>query len=258
MLIRFPSRKSKSTRRKPDVCSNFDLVASSPQDDHLDSVASSPREVHLDDRDSFFAHVCAELSVCYSVEAVQAIASKFKPLLQKFPIPQVKVNGCIDKKAQALMLEGFGCGLLYPVLTQRDSNCVPRALSLAVFGTENSHLEVRCRIVLELAEHVQEYVNSLDDTTSQVACETSNHYCDTYDTFIQEFLEVKSLGTFMGFWQLMAAANVFGAKVTSVYPDKGIPCHKRLFSRVLEPRVERSSSSIIIFWSSSRESPDSF
>ena len=51
-------------------------------------------------------------------------------------------------------------------------------------------------------------------------------------------------------------------KVTSVYPDKGIdlPCHKtkRLFSRVLEPRVERSSSSIIIFWSSSRELPDSF
>ena len=53
----------------------------------------------------FFAHDFAELSVCYSVEAVQAIASKFKPLLQKFPIPQVttktvvKVNGCIDKIA---------------------------------------------------------------------------------------------------------------------------------------------------------------
>ncbi|KAK3736828.1 hypothetical protein RRG08_000579 [Elysia crispata] len=100
------------------------------------------------------------------------------------------------------MPEGFGCGLLYPVLTPRDGNCVPRSLSLAVFGTENSHLEVRFRIVLELAEHVQEYVNSLDDTTSQVACETSNHYCDTvYDTFIQEFLEVKSLGTFIGVWQ---------------------------------------------------------
>ena len=159
------------------------------------------------------------------------------------------------------MPEGFGCGLLYPVLIKRDSNCVPRALSLAVFGTKNCHLEVRCRIVLELAEHVQEYVNSSDGTTSQVASETSNHYCDTvYDTFIQEFLEVKSLGTFMGVWQLMAAVNVFGAKVTSVYPDKGIPCHKRLFSRVLEARVERSSSSfsIIIFWSSSRELPDSF
>ncbi|KAK3758128.1 hypothetical protein RRG08_006703 [Elysia crispata] len=110
------------------------------------------------------------------------------------------------------MPEGFGCGLLYPVLIKRDSNCVPRALSLAVFCTKNYHLEVRCRIVLELAEHVQEYVNSSDGTTSQVACETSNHYCDTvYDTFIQEFLEVKSLGTFMGVWQLMAAVNVFGA-----------------------------------------------
>ncbi|KAK3736829.1 hypothetical protein RRG08_000580 [Elysia crispata] len=48
---------------------------SSPQDDHLDPVASSPREVHLYDRDSFFAHFFAELSVCSSVEAVQAIAS---------------------------------------------------------------------------------------------------------------------------------------------------------------------------------------
>ena len=96
------------------------------------------------------------------MEALQALTLKFKYLLENFPLPQVttktvvEVNGCIDKVAQALMPDGFGCGVLYPVLIKSDGNCVPRALSLAVFGTEDSHLEVRCRIVLELAEHVQE------------------------------------------------------------------------------------------------------
>ena len=157
------------------------------------------------------------------------------------------------------MPDGFGCGVLYPVLIKSDGNCVPRALNLAVFGTEDSHLEVRCWIVLELAEHVQEYVNSLDDASTQVLCETTNHFFDSvFDTFIHELLDVKSLGTFMGVWQLMAAANVFGAKITSVYPQKGIPCHRRLFNRVLEPRVESSSPSIIILCSSSRDLPDSY
>ena len=148
----------------------------------IDSVPSSPQNpIPMDDRDSFFAHLYAELSVCDSLEALQALTLKFKYLLENFLLPQVttktvvEVNGCIDKVAQALMPDGFGYGVLYPVLIKNksDGNCVPRALSLAVFGTEDSHLEVRCRIVLELAEHVQEYVNSLDDASTQVLCETS-------------------------------------------------------------------------------------
>ncbi|GFS12517.1 hypothetical protein ElyMa_004861400 [Elysia marginata] len=80
-----------------------------------------------------------------------------------------------------------------------------------------------CRIVLELAEHVQEFVTSFDDSSSPVVCETSNHYSDSvYDTFVLELLQVNSLRTFMGVWQLMAAANEVWCKVFQ-YDKTGFP-----------------------------------
>ncbi|GFO47377.1 hypothetical protein PoB_007388200 [Plakobranchus ocellatus] len=44
----------------------------------------------------------------------------------------------------------------FPVVTCADGNCVPRSLSVLIFGTLDNHVEMRCRIVLELA------LNSLD------------------------------------------------------------------------------------------------
>ncbi|GFS03122.1 vertnin [Elysia marginata] len=217
------------------------------------------------DRDNFFSHVYSELSVCNSVEAVQKVVNKLYPLFKNFQLPSVTpksllgVNGCIDRVAKELIPEGVGCGLLYPVLVQSDGNCVPRTLSLAVFGTEDMHLEVRCRIVFELASNINYYVNSLDDSMSRVLCETSNQMCDTVrETFLQELLEIKSLGTFMGLWQLMAASNIFCSKIVSVYPSKGIACHRKLFNRVLVPRNGMSSSPITILWSSTRDLPEAY
>ncbi|GFN80786.1 transposase [Plakobranchus ocellatus] len=54
-----------------------------------------------------------------------------------------------------------------------DGNYVPRALSLAMFDKEDFHLEVTCRIVLELTEHVEEYANALDDSMSQVLLQST-------------------------------------------------------------------------------------
>ncbi|KAK3771518.1 hypothetical protein RRG08_016921 [Elysia crispata] len=272
-VIRFPSRKSKSTRRKPAVCSNFDLVASSPQDDHLDSVASSPQDDHLDSvasspQDDHLDSVASSPqddhldSVASSPQDdhLDSVASSPQDdhLDSVASSPQDDHLDSVASSPQDDHLDSVASSPREVHLDDRDSffwlmtvqNCqsvilrklcklLPLSLSLYCRSFQFLRLQLRlylrCRIVLELAELVQEY-NSSDGTTSQVACETSNHYCDTvYDTFIQEFLEVKSLGTFMGVWQLMAAVNVFGAKVTSVYPDKGIPCHKRLLVECWRP-----------------------
>ena len=62
--------------------------------------------------------------------------------------------GIVDKIAMALLPDY--CRPLLPVLTVADGNCVPRTLSVLSFGDQEHHVELRCRIVMELT------LNSLD------------------------------------------------------------------------------------------------
>ena len=39
---------------------------------------------------------------------------------------------------------------LYLVITEADGNCLPRSISLLVFGDQEHHDEIRCRIVHEM------------------------------------------------------------------------------------------------------------
>ena len=80
-LVRFSSKgtsKSRSRRTPKMSASTIYSVPNSPQD-----------PIPMDDRDSFFAHLYAELSVCDSLEALQALTLKFKYLLENFLLPQV-------------------------------------------------------------------------------------------------------------------------------------------------------------------------
>ncbi|GFR73327.1 hypothetical protein ElyMa_003865000 [Elysia marginata] len=90
------------------------------------------------------------------------------------------------------MPEEFRIG---PVLIKSvGTNCVPRALALRCLVQKILILRSGVEFVLELAEHVQDFVNSFHDSLSPVVCETSKHYSDSvYDTVVLELLEVKSL-----------------------------------------------------------------
>ncbi|GFR64822.1 vertnin [Elysia marginata] len=194
-------------------------------------------------REDFFVRVYEMVSICTSVAEIKNVATRLQSLMNAFPLPQVQpksideVGGSIDNVALNYLPKTVSSKQeLFPVCTDSDGNCVPRALSLAVFGSQDNHLEVRCRIVFELAQRANYYIGALDDTLTQTLCETSHHYSESVeDTFVQELLAVKSLGTFMGLWQLMAAANVFCAPIASVYPQKGIECHRDLLNRVIAP-----------------------
>ena len=46
-----------------------------------------------------------------------------------------------------------------PVLTLGDGNCCPRSLSIAGFGDDSKHIEIRVKIVIESVINKENYLN---------------------------------------------------------------------------------------------------
>lgn len=64
-----------------------------------------------------------------------------------------------DQAAQNLLPSGGVPPRYYPASTAADGNCLPRALSTAVFGNDSYHKELRIRITCELAVNKQMYLS---------------------------------------------------------------------------------------------------
>ena len=135
-----------------------------------------------------------------------------------------------------------------------DGNCFPRALSLLLFGREDNHIELRCRIVMELALHEDLYLNAniwgMEDEMLVTLASLSDHYCETNKaTLRQEILTIVKNYTDMGFWQVMAASRVLRRPLHSVYPDRGYPILRHIHNQYLiPPQVESSMSSLAVMW----------
>ena len=82
---------------------------------------------------------------------------------------------------------------------------------------------------------------------------SDSYTLDLTDTFHAKVLKVSNSGEYMGMWQLMAAANVFGCQSFSVYPDKADAIYKKFYTRTLYPRVARSDHTVVLFWSATEE-----
>ncbi|GFO00319.1 hypothetical protein PoB_002682400 [Plakobranchus ocellatus] len=70
-------------------------------------------------------------------------------------------------------------------------------------------------------------------------------------------MDVTKLGSYMGLWQLMAAANALNVKIISIYPPKGQSCGRILDRTVVPLSVSQEQKqtyqrSIVILWTSTR------
>lgn len=80
--------------------------------------------------------------------------------LRPVTMRQLQANGLrVDAAAQDLYPSDGP--YLTPISIYGDGNCLPRCGSLLAYGTEERHLEMRARIVLELAVHKSHYLNNL-------------------------------------------------------------------------------------------------
>ena len=167
-----------------------------------------------------------------------------RPLLRLVPyvIPRCLIDvGIVDKVANDLDPDFLKP--LFPVLA--DGNCVPRALSLACFGDQDHHTEMRCRIVMELASNCPDYI-CLDSNYLNLLHILSDSYTsDLSQTFQIETMKVAHNAIYMGMWQFLAAA----APIFSVYPDSGSEVYRNFFTRKLLLMNVTSSHIVTLLWS---------
>ena len=124
----------------------------------------------------------------------------------------------------------------FPIVTGSDGNCLPRALSHLMFGTEDQHLEVRCRII-EAGVKFEDDFTSHDMITRSVMNGSKNRPCmyatnspqllqrhqtlnrdEIRDVYQKEIMGITKNSEYMGIWQLHQAAEAFRRPIGSVFP----------------------------------------
>ena len=129
------------------------------------------------------------------------------------------------------------------------SPCFCRSISRLVFGSQEHHLQICCRIVMDSVMNVVHYTdhNYLMRNASHLHRRCSNissYYC-TYCgvkevgnrdatlqgiqlVFWEDVLRIRNLREYCGLWQFHSAANVLNSKITMVFPSKHIQSDVRV------------------------------
>eukprot|EP00745_Piridium_sociabile_P030649 TRINITY_DN50875_c0_g1_i4.p1 TRINITY_DN50875_c0_g1~~TRINITY_DN50875_c0_g1_i4.p1 ORF type:complete len:932 (+),score=185.05 TRINITY_DN50875_c0_g1_i4:61-2856(+) len=162
---------------------------------------------------------------------------------------------------------------LVPVEIFGDGNCLPRSASLLMCETQNSHQEMRARIVVELAAHENFYLDNRNlqgtpplsqtlDLTSN-SCMTksyavySDHFCmqplnfdSIKDIFRREVCTATVPGSEMGIWQLHAVASILRRPLVSIYPSFVSHSVRKDLHRQIQPRIMDDKSAVVpaIMW----------
>lgn len=164
----------------------------------------------------------------------------------------------MDETAAALYPDDAPAGLL-PVVVRGDGNCCPRSLSMLVYGNQDHHLELRTRLIVQMASHPDKFTTpwnfGLDiDTLQLVASLSDQSTPGILQTFQSEVLACRKPGEFMRFWQLLATVEILNIRVVSVYPNLGWPVLRTLHHRVLEPLQPppAGAAPVFLMWSSNR------
>ena len=220
-------------------------------------------------RQDFFKEIQDIFSSSKSFDELKLAASCLTDKINLFHLPSVTQRclmdvGIIDSIAHNLLSISGGhfsyhrdeqsLSSFFPVLTQADGNCVPRALSLIFFGDQDHHVEIRCRIAHEMVLNCFDYLSG-DPEDMSLLCQLSDCFSDSAaETFKLETLSVCKNSQYMGMWQLMAATNVFNTPIRSVYPSLGPKAYIDFSNRILHPRNPCALASHIpcLMWSSTR------
>lgn len=160
-----------------------------------------------------------------------------------------------------------------PVIVEGDGNCLPRSASVACFGTETAHEEIRTRIGIEMALHKEQYINNdyinrgIDLPRKEAANLLKTYTMFSYQyhagdgittevssrIFEAEALSVVQSNTFMGIWQLFALSSSINANVQSIYPQLCDHLPQITLHRKIIPRGDQTVlDSCVIMWSSTR------
>ena len=222
------------------------------------------------ERKLFFENLHHRLSSCLTFEQLSTLSKAVKPENNsKFSLKVMKltiqdVQGELDATAAALYPEDGTLGP-FPIKAGTDGNCCPRALSVLAYGTEDYHIEMRCRLIVELASEEEKYRTpsnwELDRKSLNTLASMSEEFSDNLSpagvrfTFHQETLACVQAEVFTGLWRLFAAAEMLKCTTDVVYPDKGWEVLRRMHHRKVQLLQPCPSLTLCLhlMWSTSRE-----
>ena len=151
-----------------------------------------------------------------------------------------------------------------PVKCFGDGNCLFRAVSQILQGDENSHLELRIRVVIEMAMNIDLYCSNEHiiamNTNVQIAdpvdilwhsCIDEKHMKGTVrESLKSQLMEWVKNGCFSSLWQIYAIANVLLKPVATLYPhvfSVGLP--RYLYHAILKPwLLHEEVPPLLIMW----------
>ena len=196
--------------------------------------ASEPQE--LLSKEDLFRILRLELSGAKTIDDITGIAVGYQAAIESYPVTVRSniANVTVDTDA-AFWLPDDAPPFL-PVRIYGDGNCLPRCASLMAYGTQDHYDEMRIRITLELAIHMDMYLDNDflqlghhvgDDLPKQYAM-YSEQYLDQVLTPVaikrilsRETEQISKPGSCLGMWQIHALASVFKGKVCSIYQKVG-------------------------------------
>ena len=128
-----------------------------------------------------------------------------------------------------------------PLAVHGDGNCMFRAISRVMYGTENQHALLRLLTVLEIACNPWTYDSSRVGHQNPFGNITIPPYAETLQT-------ASKLGCSTEIIHLHAASSVIGEPIESVYPVQNN--HYAVWNRVLIGRnVQQQTAVIKLMWS---------
>lgn len=209
-------------------------------------------------RSTFFSDVQSIFSSCTSFDELLVAVREISPSLDMFPLPSAPFHTLRSSGSNVdeIALKHFaplGIKHLFPVETVGDGNCVPRALSLHCFGDQDSHLEIRVRIVHEMVSNSMDYMCLSPEDLAFLFCNSDYQSDSPESVFRLEALNVCKTSVYMGMWQLMAAANALNVNLLSLYPRLGPSHYHSFYTRPLKARQTCSSHAFALFWTSTLE-----
>ena len=192
--------------------------------------ADSPWNVMLSTFESFQTYVKLE-SYILSLEVEHT--KLMKCIVQKFKGKKHKLDVIAEISKHTDSPQNHS-----PVLTLGDGNYCPCSLSIAGFGDNLKHIEIRAKIVIESVINKEKYINRKylsqgalevrEDVTlpeiftmfsGQNAAGLSDNIVES--VYEKEIMSLTKKGSYMGMWQLFAASNVLAHSIRSIFPLRG-------------------------------------
>jgi len=209
------------------------------------------------------------MSNCTTIKDLQYVAA----MKRLDPLPQnvmtrtfCNTAKTVDKNSMTLLPGDIPKGL-HPAIIHADGNCLPRSASLLAYGTEDHFEEMRERIVFEMVQNEELYLdnkymqNGMNPNGNLDVAKTFASYSMLYkgtrlnkkhirEVYEQEALSICKSGTYMGMWQLASLANILSCPVVSVYPEYGSHTVRNDMHRVFYPFDHEHSDNecVYIMW----------